>query len=543
MKIRKLTGIIISAVMLMLLCNTVNAFAQNAFVSVKEYGAAGNGVHDDTAAIGKAIDYAAENNISLVYFPKGTYLTTGSIALPSGISLKGVGEAASVIKTTMTGENEAIFIGDGVSNVSVNSLSFSAIGNKIYALLFKGASNINISDNYANGCALVRYEPSEDAVCINTLTKNNMLSGENTQVPAIMQLSVNSGIVTGNIINGYKNGIALESAGGEAPVNNVCSENVINNITETGIYISGNERVTVGSNTFKNIGVGIKLENAMYVTMTANIINEFTDTGIALEKGSRGITVNANAVYSADDGARLLEIKKADTELGHKEIHISNNTFHGNGNIRAGIYGGDAAVLSVSDNHFYNAFMDFSQPQSHSVLISGNQMIYEGTYDKKQTAITAGRTTGQLMIQNNQLEGIGDIGAQSIGIHAIQDGNSISPTTYIKGNSVSGMNIDIKTTADAENPSIKPVFFLKNNSLGNETYLREEGNTQSSIVRLEDNHTAAGRNFPSQIPTTGKWEKGQIIYFDESDNSGYIGAVCVAKGTPGIWKYFGKINK
>src|SRR5690606_27939345 len=43
------------------------------FVSVKDFGAKGDGVTNDTSAIQAAIDYAVQNGSRQVFFPDGTY--------------------------------------------------------------------------------------------------------------------------------------------------------------------------------------------------------------------------------------------------------------------------------------------------------------------------------------------------------------------------------------------------------------------------------------------------------------------------------------
>src|SRR5262245_32682992 len=51
------------------------------WVNVKAFGAVGDNVNDDTAAIQAAIDYAAANNLSTIYMPKGTYKITSPLYL------------------------------------------------------------------------------------------------------------------------------------------------------------------------------------------------------------------------------------------------------------------------------------------------------------------------------------------------------------------------------------------------------------------------------------------------------------------------------
>jgi len=57
--------------------------ATTGWVNVKDYGATGNGVTDDTAAINLAV--AALTSHGVLFFPPGKYLVTGSIGL-SGLT-------------------------------------------------------------------------------------------------------------------------------------------------------------------------------------------------------------------------------------------------------------------------------------------------------------------------------------------------------------------------------------------------------------------------------------------------------------------------
>lgn len=84
-------------------------------VSVKDFGAVGDGVTDDTAAIQAAIDYATLNGTEL-YFPGALYRTTSELFIDRsfnsvdptqggryGITLRGDGAAASIISSDHSG--------------------------------------------------------------------------------------------------------------------------------------------------------------------------------------------------------------------------------------------------------------------------------------------------------------------------------------------------------------------------------------------------------------------------------------------------------
>jgi hypothetical protein len=81
-------------------------------VSVKDFGAVGNGVVDDTAAIQAAIDYAYTQAIPIaltgqpaVYFPSGQYLISSSLVLRDYTCLRGAGARSSIIKGSLTNKS------------------------------------------------------------------------------------------------------------------------------------------------------------------------------------------------------------------------------------------------------------------------------------------------------------------------------------------------------------------------------------------------------------------------------------------------------
>ncbi|MGI8689021.1 MAG: glycosyl hydrolase family 28-related protein [Thermomicrobiales bacterium] len=104
-----------------------------AILNVKQYGAAGNGITDDTAAIQAAID-AVPASGGTVFFPPGTYIVapkkTVGIVIKSNLRLAGSG-AASVLKIKdHLGDWQRLFspraLTGNVENVAVEDLAFDA---------------------------------------------------------------------------------------------------------------------------------------------------------------------------------------------------------------------------------------------------------------------------------------------------------------------------------------------------------------------------------------------------------------------------------
>ena len=82
-------------------------------VSVKDFGAVGDGVTDDSAKIQAAIDYADSLGGCVVYLPTGNYLVSTTITIPSEVLVCGAG--ADATKLTVNTDTHAVEIGDGIT--------------------------------------------------------------------------------------------------------------------------------------------------------------------------------------------------------------------------------------------------------------------------------------------------------------------------------------------------------------------------------------------------------------------------------------------
>jgi len=98
------------------------------YINAKSFGAAGNGVIDDTAAIQAAINASISGNNDgkgSVFFPPGNYLISSALTIISGTTLLGSGVYSVIIQTT-TNQNGITAV--DVDNVTIRDLCFAGTG-------------------------------------------------------------------------------------------------------------------------------------------------------------------------------------------------------------------------------------------------------------------------------------------------------------------------------------------------------------------------------------------------------------------------------
>lgn len=281
------------------------------FISVKDFGAVGDGVTDDTAAI-QAAHVAAANNT--LYYPPGTYLTTKAISVYSGTTVEGVfGKSiikASVTYTGTTNPDGAIFKNVNFlagsltdSNISVSNLTFDytvrasggqqvgvfmryvtgvkvlncqqTSGGDLSAMLF--CKDTQVSDNIAydiKNCAYDHWSSSGYIIVSNNITRSStvapnqciQVTGDDTDplTSALLGTGACSKIVIeGNIID------VIPSA--------TNSGIILNNLT----VVPTVTEAIVANNYIKGVQYGIVMQgNSSSVAITSNVIVDAINTGI-----------------------------------------------------------------------------------------------------------------------------------------------------------------------------------------------------------------------------------------------------------------------
>lgn len=122
-------------------------------VSVKDFGAVGDGVTDDTAAIQAALNTASGVGLT-IYIPKGTYKTTATLNWPTDWPAALVGDGVESTHINYTGASTAISMYDAGSSTkyiksSIENLRLSGNGST-------STNGVNIRQGYAIALRNVR---------------------------------------------------------------------------------------------------------------------------------------------------------------------------------------------------------------------------------------------------------------------------------------------------------------------------------------------------------------------------------------------------
>lgn len=96
--------------------------------NVKDYGAIGDGVADDTAAFNSAVAAAGGAGGGIIFFPEGTYFTTNaegfSVRDTNNISIRGVGRSSVLKRGAASRVNTVCLRLENCNDVTVSDLAF-----------------------------------------------------------------------------------------------------------------------------------------------------------------------------------------------------------------------------------------------------------------------------------------------------------------------------------------------------------------------------------------------------------------------------------
>lgn len=349
----------------------VGAVAMNAqeklreSVSVKDFGAVGDGVTDDTAAVISAISTG-----NRVYFPVGTYVVSNS-SMPSAIRMWGDGVGQSIILWKATSTESSLFSLSGLVSVEAEGLTFdsnrtnqtdSAGYYGVFGGTIANGSIIafrrcefkagRISDIYLAGpTGAGEYAEVEIDGCrfydglVGTVTR------------AAQAVSLSEGIrlcATGNTfkqpvvpVSYGRGGIVMQRPAGST------------SLSWGQFEASGNTFENFGRQTADRLGCLYVYSGSELATITSNKFRNSVGTAITVKSDCGSTTITGNVINGHIDAAvaAICCFDQADTYASSigRDLIVANNS----------IYGAEYQSIYVDGGR--NALADFS-----NVLISGN---------------------------------------------------------------------------------------------------------------------------------------------------------------------------
>lgn len=279
-------------------------------INVKEFGAVGNGVCDDTKAIQNAINHANEHGRT-VQIPRGTYLISKPIIL-NGCTL--IGEVGNIFKNSgtvikcLTADFTAIKQGstaasDIMFNLSDLIVSGAAVGFEIvYAI------NSKFERLYAVDCATGFKLGSPAAVgCMFCEFNNLYTQGCTIGVDANSSQYFNNNRFNNGFVAGDEYAMKLSVSGGYGAVGNVFNNVEFRSIEGRGIQLRSCLN-TVFNSCYMECGANvIRLEN--YCTISLNNCtygifnpgNSFGDLNVIYAEGGGMVTIDNGVVFLTDN--------------------------------------------------------------------------------------------------------------------------------------------------------------------------------------------------------------------------------------------------
>lgn len=514
-------------------------------VSVKDFGATGDGTTDDTAAIQQAATAAAGGAL---YFPAGTYIGA-DISLPGGMLIFGPG----VLKTRAQASLEfKPYFRLTAADVAFDGLTFD--GNKAAQFADSPSDSWNTGANNtgkANRSAIYGDNSGTGYTIKNVSVRGCKFVDQWSASVALRNVS--GVILDGNTFEDcyFECGL-IYASGATRNTGAVISNNRCVNIGSGHASVNANAFVltnfdgAVVANNFvatveRNF---LKMENCTRVSVSGNVLDTNTAPGFNCLQGQSGaqhISVVGNVFRNVQKGIYFQTGTISD-------IVISNNVIEG-GVAESGVADGiavvDASGVVISGNTINGVKRHgIYVANTSSLAIRGNRITPAATFTGTQACgilISATSSQSEISIGENMIDA-GFLSGSSAGPLAVETSATITRL------SITGNIVNTRTNAQSDR-GIRVMVGVYVDAI-------VSGNVTPGIIECASTVTllnnVCGRAIPSSsgsrtlapgsaAPTSGQHYVGEIQYHSAPAAGGNIGWVCTSGGTPGTWKTFGAI--
>ena len=384
-------------------------------VSVKDFGAVGDGLTDDTAAIQAC--YAANPGRTIWHGDGYTYLISSSLTLYSGSKYIG----KSIIKQkNSAGIAGPMMTGTSVSNVVVEGLEIDGNATNNAAAQTYGIKFLTGTNNIVQGCNV--HDVTQAGIYFASETYSKVLGNQvincgrnlGTDNHGIMLISNIATALTGivcqgnTVVNAYRKGITVYNAT-PGTINGVSIDgNVVNGCATGGIYTANPNAVIHGYQRGISITGNVCYNN--YVNIEAACMSGGVVAGNTCDttSGGQGIYI-ADCIYSSFTGNTVINsqadgIKIIGLTINPTGLTVSGNTIALSSQAGAGTYDG-LDLNSVTYSTIVGNVMlgeSASPKQGYGIQESGTSDF--NLYANNRIANTQTGTLAQFVGANNAIQ-------------------------------------------------------------------------------------------------------------------------------------------
>jgi hypothetical protein len=564
-------------------------------VSVKDFGAVGDGVVDDTAAIQSAIT-ATQGFGGRLFFPPGTYMVS-SLSISRSLQVNGCGPLAVVKQKPGVSGNIFSITGTGI-NVMFNGMTFD--GNSSGQLAQSTNSTIHstaIGGTLADIFSLV----VQDCEFRDSTYAAVRVQGDNN--PATREVAWIAG-------NRFINGAAGVDNPGATPdyiPRDIALDDAVEAWVENNVFESDTAPATFGRSAIVVAQTQTATERLTELVIVGNRINR-RGCNVSQNLGAIDLYIwaancsirdniiknsSASAIKWKQNSARLsITNNKIDSQLVAGAALNGNDPTYGSandlcvveGNQIANWDGATTGVITLAG--YWSATTDYSL----GIVCRNNQLVSCSGYqiqivDTKAATVEGNQiypasatiginasvgNDGEMRIRNNYIGACSNYAiytanSNAATFDALVDGNVIvnnanTYAAYIKARRVSfngnhlagcvnGVTFNTVTDLEATGNMLRNfsgtvgllIDGVTNAALfGNSTTGITNGVFYNAAVTLKRD-SGNTWNWAAATPAGGYYNQGDVVYNSAPVAAGTIGWVCTIAGTPGTWKTFGSI--
>lgn len=563
------------------------------FISVKDFGAVGDGITDDTAAINRAITAAQNlNNSVAINLNNGIY---GITSLTLNAATKIIGNGATL--KILSGTGPAITIPDGTplqvsgycllqgfiidggltnpSTLGTPYLTGLKINNHAAVILDTiHIINCNVGFYFEGAQFCTTYSLKAYNNGVGIYVKNTIGNGGGNSISFYDSQCIGNrvGFLTNNVTANFPHH-ALYLWNNTMNGNSICALAVIganNNLTEINVIGGTSEASGGGSATFAFDGLTIKKSmvycSFAYLRFRSQFISEASvNPAFTLENQSRLVLSDVcgygnpqGKFCQTDSTSGVLADGVIDT-VGSIQGIIGWNSTTGNVAPFARVLPANTFVTTTIPNEFNSpATPSFSDTNGTISNGFGRNAIFGQFFYVQFSPTPSNGQTNRARLVINSLSG----GRVCIAFNLLSNIDTVLTVNIYSNLGTefiqlrAGIAVRVAYVYDGIPAGVSNLIFGPTDTAGATVQFSQFHQISGSYtpqLQAQMNAIISGAYNPginllksndqrSTPPSSGTWSNGDVVWNSAPSPGGFIGWVCVTAGTPGTWKGFGAIS-